>query len=126
MAEDRVGLKFRKTGREIKEAAATRLEQVHQRLERRNQALREFMCDTDRVRSYPVRTSRPTWGHGGPSLYSQGDISTEQMEETRQLCDRIFALETEEKRLRLTIAHLDDSQTFELTYDQLASYGFQA
>jgi len=43
-----------------------------------------------------------------------------------QLCDRIFALETEEKRLRLTIAHLDDSQTFELTYDQLASYGFQA
>jgi hypothetical protein len=83
------------------------------------------MRDTERVRSYLVRSSRQTWGHGNPSLYSEGDISSEQMEETRQLCDRIFALEAEEKRLRLTIAHLDDSQTFELTYDQLASYDFQ-
>jgi hypothetical protein len=58
-------------------------------------------------------------------LYSEGDISSEQMKETRQLCERIFALELEEKRLRLTIAHLDDHQTFELSYDQLASYGFE-
>jgi hypothetical protein len=29
------------------------------------------------------------------------------------------------KRLKLTIAHLDDNQMFELTYDQLASYGFE-
>jgi hypothetical protein len=120
-----MGLRFHKTGREIKRAAATRLEQVRQRLDRRNQALQEFMRDADRVRSYLVRSSRQTWGHGGPSLYSEGDISSEQMEETRQLCERIFALEVEENRLGLTIAHLDDNQTFELTYDQLASYGFE-
>jgi hypothetical protein len=125
MSKNPVGLVFRKTGREIKAAAATRLEQVTQRLERRNQALQEFMCDAERVRSYLVRSSRQIWGHGGPSLYSEGDISSEQMEEIRQLCERIFTLEAEEKRLRLTIAHLDDNQAFELTYDQLASYGFE-
>jgi hypothetical protein len=58
-------------------------------------------------------------------LYSEGDISSEQMEETRQLCERIFALEAEETRLKMTIAHLDDQQVFELTYEQLASYGFE-
>lgn len=121
MSKDPVGLVFRKTGREIKAAAAIRLEQVTQRLERRNQALQEFMCDAERVRSYLVRSSRQTWVHGGPSLYSEGDISSEQMDEIRQLCERIFGLEVEEKRLRLTIAHLDDNQVFELTYDQLAS-----
>jgi hypothetical protein len=34
------------------------------------------------------------------------------------------SLLTEEKRLRLMIAHLDDAQTFPLTYEQLATYGF--
>src|SRR5215470_9858037 len=126
VAENTVGLVFRKTGREIKAAAAMRLEQVRQRLERRNQALKEFMGDAERVRSYLIRSSRQIWErHAGPSLYSEGDISSEQMEETRQLCERIFALEVEEKRLRLTIAHLDDNQTFELTYDQLTSYDFE-
>lgn len=125
VAENTMGLVFRKTGREIKAAAARRLEQVRQRLERRNRALQEFMRNAERVRSYLIRSSRPIWGHGGPSLYSEGDISSEQMEETRQLCERIFALEAEEKRLGLTIAHLDDNQTFELTYEQLASYGFE-
>jgi len=125
MAQDRMGLVFRKTGCEIKAAAAKRLEQVTQRLERRNQALQEFMGDAERVRSYLVRSARQTLVHGGPSLYSEGDVSSEQMEEIRQLCERIFALELEEKRLKLTIAHLDDNQTFELTYDQLASYGFE-
>jgi hypothetical protein len=124
MAEDRMGLTFHKTGREIKSAAAKRLEQIRQRLERRNQALDEFMRDPERVRSYLVRSSRQVWSHGGPTLYSQGDVSSEQMEEIRQLCERIFALETEEKRLRLMIAHLDDAQTFPLTYEQLATYGF--
>jgi len=125
MAENVMGLVFRKTGREIKAAAARRLEQVRHRLQRRNQALQEFMQDAERVRSYLIRSSRPIWGHGGPSLYSEGDISSEQMEETRQLCDRIFALELEEKRLQLTIAHLDDHQSFELTYEQLTSWGFE-
>ena len=125
MADNRMGLIFRKTGGEIKRAASTRLDEVRQRLERRNKVLAEFMRDAERVRSYLVRSSRPTLLHGGPSLYAEGDISSEQMEETRQLCERIFALEVEEKRLKLTIAHLDENQTFELTYEQLASYGFE-
>lgn len=83
MTDNKMGLVFSKKGREIKQAAAARLEQIRQRLKRRNQALAEFMRDAERVRSYLVRSSRPTWGHGGPSLYSEGDISSEQMEETR-------------------------------------------
>jgi hypothetical protein len=125
MGEGRMGLTFQKTGREIKAAAATRLEQVRQRLERRNQALEEFMRDPERVRSYLVRSSRQVWHHGSPSLYSEGDVSSEQMEEIRQLCERIFTLEAEAKRLSLTIAHLDDNQAFPLTYEQLVSYGFE-
>jgi hypothetical protein len=68
MAENRMGLIFRKTGKDIKVAATTRLGEVQQRLERRNHALEQFMQDAERVRSYLVRSSRQTWGHGGPSL----------------------------------------------------------
>lgn len=70
------------------------------------------VCAPTRTELVPALGSRST-------LYSERDISSEQMEETRQLCERI---EVVEKRLKLTIAHLDD-RTFELTYE-FASYGF--
>jgi hypothetical protein len=120
------GLIFRKTGAEVKAAAGKRLEEVKQRLERRNQALNEFMKDGQLVRSYLVRSSKPQYGHGLARLWSEQDISSEHLEEIRQLCERIYDLEQEAKRLQMIVVHLDDEPVFEIGYDDLASYGFDA
>ena len=47
------------------------------------------------------------------------------MEEVRQLCERIFDLEQELRRLQLIVAHLREDQTFEITYEDLSGYGFE-
>jgi hypothetical protein len=85
----------------------------------------EFVCRIDKVIGGSPHKENP-WGRVlNLALYSEADISSEQMEEIRQLCERVFVLEAEQKRLELTIAHLEDDKTFELTYEQLASNGFE-
>ena len=123
-----MNLTFRKTGKEIKAALQNRRQQLQQRLEKRNQALAEFLKDICRVRSYLVRSSQPNWGHGqrGYVLYSKEDISSEEQQETAQLCQRIFEIEQELHRLELAAVHLDDQQTFDLSFDELVGYGFHA
>ena len=59
-------------------------------------------------------------------LHRESDISAEQMEEVRKVCERIFELEEELRRLRLLVAHLADDEVFELSFAQLAAYGFEA
>ena len=117
---------FRKTGKEVKAAVQRRREQVQQRLEKRNAALDAFMQDTQRVRSYLIRRSQPNYGHGqrGYALASREDISSEEREEIDQLCQRIYEMEQELRRLALIAQHLDDEQTFLLTFDDLIGYGF--
>ena len=119
-------LRFRKTGAEIKAAASAKMAQIQARLQRRHATLDEFLRDQTFVRSYLIRSSKASYGmHGGRSLWSEGDISSERMEEIRQLCERVHDLESELHRLRLVIAHLADDQSFDLTYDDLAGYGFE-
>lgn len=117
---------FRKTGAEIKAAVERRREQVRQRLEKRNAALDEFMQNPRRVRSYLIRSSQAQWGHGqrGYALSSREDISSEEREEIDQLCQRIFEMEQELRRLALVAQHLDDEQMFDLSFDDLIGYGF--
>lgn len=119
---------FKKTGKEIKAAIANRRIQLEQRLEKRNQALNEFLKDTKRVRSYLVRSTLPNWGHGerGYVLASKADISSEERQEIDQLCQRIFEIEQELHRLAYMITHLDDKQSFDLSIDDLVGYGFDA
>jgi hypothetical protein len=119
-------LRFTKTGAEIKAAAATKMIQIQSRLKRRHETLDEFLRDQIFVRSYLIRSSKAPYGmHGGRSLWSEGDISSERMEEIRQLCERIFDLESELHRLQLIVAHLADHESFALTYEDLAGYGFE-
>jgi hypothetical protein len=121
-------LVFPKTGKEIKAALANRRTQLAQRLERRNHALHEFLKDVHKVRSYLVRASQPNWGqHGerGYVLYGKDDISSEERQEIDQLCQRIFEIEQELHRLSYIVAHLDDKQVFELSFDDLIGYGFE-
>jgi hypothetical protein len=119
-------LRFRKTGAEIKAAASSKLAQIQSRLKRRHESLDEFLRDQNFVRSYLIRSSKAQYGmHGGRSLWSEADISSERMEEIRQLCERIYDLESEMHRLKLVVAHLADNQSFDLTYEDLAGYGFE-
>ena len=114
-------LRFLKTGAEMKRAAAARISAIQSRLKRRNEALDEFMRDQNFVRSYLIRSSKVRFDmHGGRSLWSEQDISSERMEEIHQLCERIYDLEAELNRLNLVIAHLTDTQSLELTFEDLA------
>lgn len=119
---------FRKTGKEIKAAIVNRRSQLEQRLKQRNESLDGFLKDTPKVRSYLVRSTRPDYGHGagGYVLYGKDDISSEERQEIDQLCQRIFEIEQELHRLAYVVAHLEDSVVFELAFNELIGYGFQA
>jgi hypothetical protein len=122
-------LRFRKTGKEIKTALRNRVAQLEQRLVKRNATLDDFMQDKKKVRSYLIRSTQQTWmGHrqGEKALFSQEDISSEEKEEIAQLCRRIYEIEQELHRLTLIAAHLQDDQIFELPFDDLVGYGFEA
>jgi uncharacterized protein YecT (DUF1311 family) len=105
------------------------LSQLEKRLVKRNATLDEFLQDKKKVRSYLIRSSQQTWmGHrqGEKALFSQDDISSEEKEEIAQLCRRIYEIEQELHRLNLIAVHLQDEQIFELPFDDLVSYGFEA
>lgn len=119
-----LNLKFEKTGREIKEAAIALSKSLGERLEMRNAALDEFIQDRNALRSYLIRSSKASWGHGG-FVWPKDAIASERLEEIRQMCERIYDLEQDRQRLHMLIAHLKDEQVFQLTYDDLVSYGFQ-
>ena len=82
-----------------------------------------------KVRSPLVRALGARVRHRNPadaaSLHAETDISGEQMAQIRKVCERIFELEEELRRLRLLVAHLADSEEFELSFAQLAAYGFE-
>jgi hypothetical protein len=119
---------FRKTGKEIKGAITNRREQLEQRLKQRNIALDNFLKDKQKVRSYLVRSTRPDYSHGssGYVLYGKDDISSEERQEIDQLCQRIFEIEQELHRLAYVITHLEDEVVFDLNFNDLIGYGFEA
>ena len=122
-------LRFRKTGKEIKTALRNRIAQLEQRLVKRNATLDDFLQDKKKVRSYLTRSAQQPWiGHrqGDKALFTQEDISSEEKEEIAQLCRRIYEIEQELHRLNLIAAHLQDDQIFELPFDDLVGYGFEA
>jgi hypothetical protein len=120
-------LKFRKTGREIRKAVTKRIVQLRSRLERRNAELEKLMENKAKLRSYLIRSTQTEfYGHeqGASELYSKDDISSEEKEEMRQMCRRIFEIEQEIYRLTLIRTHLKDDQKFELPFEDLVAYGF--
>ncbi len=118
---------FTKTGAEIKGAVSERCQQIEQRLDRRLSTLDNFLADTRLVRSYMIRTSayRGMHSSGDPELWTKDDVSSEQLEEIRKTCERIYELQQELRRLQLLTKHIADDQVFKLGLDDLISYGFQ-
>ena len=122
------GIVFRKSGSEIKAAIANRCSELESRLSRRNSALDSFLNDRTLVRSFLVRSAGAGYSvHGERITYLGGadDISSEQMDEVRQMCHRILQLEQELARLRMIASHVDDDAVFDLSYDELTQYGFE-
>ena len=119
-------IRFTKSGKEIKASIGRRIDQLRERLERRNQALDEFIRDPTKVRSYLLRSTTPNYMHGRTAavLYSANDISSEEKEEIGQMCRRVFEIEQELHRLELIRHHLSDEQVFELPFEDLVAYGF--
>jgi hypothetical protein len=120
---------FKKTGREIKDAVKRRKQALQERLDARNKALDGFMENTKKVRSFLVRSSRRDYdmhtGRGYP-LQSRDGVSSEEIQDITQLCQRILEVEGEIYRLAMAETHLRDEETFELTIEDLISYGFDA
>ena len=59
-------------------------------------------------------------------LYGKDDISSEERQEMDQLCQRIFEIEQELHRLAYVVTHLEDDVVFELSFNDLVGYGFDA
>ena len=121
-------LSFRKSGKQIKQAVSERIVQLQERLDKRNRNLDRFLDDRGRVRSFVVRSSMTRWAEPDRNvtpLCPKGAISSEEIEETLQLCRRIFDLQQEIYRLKVVATHLDDEQLFELSLADLLGYGFE-
>lgn len=124
-----MNITFKKSGKAIKEAVHKRCQQLRLRLEKRNAALDDFLKNPRKVRSYLTRSTDPAWIHyreKGYTLFSTEDISSEEMEEVAQLCQRIYQIEKELHQLELVLSHLDDGQVFDLSFEDLVAYGFEA
>lgn len=123
-------LSFKKTGFETKSAIKHRLESLSQRLERRNEALKIFMKDAQKLRSYLIRSGERQYrmtshmASSAPVIYSKSDISSEEKEEINQICTRIFEIEQEINQLNLIAEHLKDDQEMDLSYEELVRFGF--
>jgi hypothetical protein len=118
---------FQKSGAEIRQAIQTRLQGLKERLDGRNAVLDEFIADPKKVRSYLVRSAKGNYSiHSGgtPILFAKEEISSEEKEEIHQLCTRIFEIEQEISQLKLISEHLKDDQILELSFDDLARFGF--
>lgn len=120
---------FRKTGKEIKESIKKRIASLESRLISRNNELDNFLDNRKKVRSYILRNSKVSYGHGGRfssggTLFGKEHISSEQVEEINQLCKRVMEIEQEIIELKLIIKHLQDNQEFELNFQDLIDYGF--
>ncbi len=122
-------IEFKKSGKEIKTAIANRKTQLESRLTQRNKTLAEFMENGPKVRSYLVRGTQGDYGHGGRggyALYGPGDISSEERQEMDQMCSRIYEIKQELLRLAYIVTHLDEETVFDLSFNELLGYGFEA
>ena len=124
-----VEIKFRKSGAKSVKQLPNALSNSDLVLSTENAELEKLMGNKAKLRSYLIRgTHSESYGHGrAPSqLYSKDDISSEEKEEMRQMCRRIFEIEQEIYRLTLIRTHLKDDQEFELPFGDLVAYGFDS
>lgn len=118
---------FKKTGRQLAEAINNRIAFLEERLSYRNQALDDFLNNKDLVRSYIVRTANNRYEYPGlQAIVTAKNIRSEQIEEIRKIAERVNSIEQEIRQLQLMASHLNSDEEYELTFDELIAYGFEA
>jgi hypothetical protein len=116
------GVKFFKSGREVKVAIASRLTDLESRLARRNTELETLMADKARLRSFLVRDANNDYPHH--SQMATAELPTEDHQRILELCTRINRIEKEITKLATIRDNLKDEQDLTLDFDELMSVGF--
>lgn len=115
------GVKFAKTGREAKAAIAARLDDLANRLSRRNADLESLMNDKVRLRSFLVRDTANDYPH---NLQMAQELPSEDHQQVTELCKRINRIEKQIAKLMTIRDNLKDDQELVLDYDELLELGF--
>lgn len=115
------GVKFFKSGREVKVAIASRLIDLEARLARRNVELEALMADKPRLRSFLVRDTSNEYPY---SSQLAAERPSEDHQRILELCSRINRIEKEMAKLATIRDNLKDEQDLTLDYDELMSVGF--
>lgn len=121
---------FEKSGKEFKQVLEIKISELKSRLSRRNIILDELLNDKKRLRSYLLRSgadlNEGNYHRGGfPTSYSRNHIGIEEVEEIKQLCNRIFQIENEIKTYTTIRNNLQDEDAVRLTLEELMQYGFE-
>ena len=115
------GVKFTKTGSEVKSAIDTRMTELNRRLETRDADLNAVMDDKLLLRSYLVRESQNDYPH---SAQMKSDMPSEDHQRITELCRRIKVIEAELRELLVVRDNLSDDQELELSFEDLTKLGF--
>ena len=115
------GVKFMKSGHEVKAAIGARLADLENRLSRRNADLEALMSDKVRLRSFLVRDVVNDYPH---NLQLAQELPSEDHQQVLELCKRINRIEKEITKLTTIRDNLKDDQQLTLDYDELMELGF--
>jgi len=115
------GVKFKKTGREIKAAIEQRIADLQQRLSKRDRELDGIMNDKALLRSYLVREARNDYPQSGQW---KAEMPTEEHQRITELCRRIHVIEQEVAELSVVRDNLMDDQELELSFEDVTQLGF--
>lgn len=115
------GVKFKKTGKEVKIVIGQRIAELQQRLTKRDRELDEVMSNKPLLRSFLVREPRNDYPH--PSQL-KAEMPTEEHQRITELCRRIQAIEQEIAALSVVRDNLKDDQDLELSFEDVTKLGF--
>jgi hypothetical protein len=115
------GVKFKKTGSEIKVAIERRVKELQKRLSKRDHELEGVMKNKALLRSYLVREAINDYPH---SSQLKAEMPTEEHQRITELCRRIQVIEREIAELSVVRDNLKNDQELELSFEDLTRLGF--
>ena len=115
------GVKFKKTGREVKAAIKQRIAELRKRLSKRDRELSAVMNDKALMRSFLVREAHNDYPH---SSQMKAEMPTEEHQRITELCRRIQVIEREIAELSVVHDNLKDDQELELSFEDVTRLGF--
>ena len=115
------GLRFKKTGKEVKTAIGHRITELQKRLGRRDEELGEIMNNKRLLRSYLVREPQNDYPH---TSQMRAEMPSEEHQRITELCRRIQVIEREIAELSVVRDNLKDEQEFELSFEDVTKLGF--